>query len=85
MQSYYTIYAKNLYAVASVLIHNRVPFVFIPHKRYNDRRLKNEYNKSVMRISIDKEHYSFADILYLINERYGETFGVEIIEEEDEE
>lgn len=76
MRKLYTVYATNLYVVASVLVNNRIPFTFRPHKMYRVDGFRSPFGRS----TIDME---LADILSCLNEKYGSTFDFEIISEID--
>lgn len=81
MQKYYTIYAKNLYAVAATLVHLRVPFNFRPHKAFLERDFKSPFGKSTIDLELDESYMTISDILYHLNEKYGSTFDFEILSE----
>lgn len=81
MQKFYTIYAKNLYAVAATLVHLRVPFNFHPHKTFGKNNLKSPSHRSTIDLELDERYMTISDILYHLNEKYGSTFDFEIISE----
>lgn len=81
MPRYYTIWARNLYAVAATLVHLRVPFDFRPHKAFKDCRRKSPFGKSTIDFELDDKHITIADILFEMNEKYGSTFDFEILSE----
>lgn len=78
----YTIWARNLYPIAATLIHLRIPFEFKPHKAYKETGRKNGFGKSVLEFElVDDGRITFANILYEINEKYGSTFDLTILNE----
>lgn len=81
MRKYYTLSAKNLYALASVLINMRIPFTFDPHKAFLNRKITNDYHKSVIDVELETEYVTLADIMYRMNERYNSTFNLTIEKE----
>lgn len=81
MSRYYTIYARNLYAVAATLVHLRVPFNFRPHKIFGDKDIKSPFGKSTIDLELDDKYLTIADVLFEMNEKYGSTFNFEIISE----
>lgn len=81
MSKLYTIYAKNLYAVASTLIHLRVPFEFRPHKAYNERGCKSPYHKSTIDMILDEDKVTISDVLFAMDDKFHDIFGFEIISE----
>lgn len=83
MRKLYTIYATNLYVVASVLVNNRIPFSFRPHKMYKVNGFRSPFGRSTIDIELDTKYMTIADILYFLNEKYGGTFDFEIISEID--
>lgn len=81
MPKYYTIYAKNLYAVAATLVHLRVPFNFRPHKAFKVKEFKSPFGKSTIDLELDENYLTITDVLFEMNEKYGSTFDLEIISE----
>lgn len=81
MSKFYTIYAKNLYVVAATLVHMRIPFTFRPHKMFNDKTLKSPYKRSTIDLELDEERVTMSDVLYEMNNKYGDTFEFEILSE----
>lgn len=81
MRKLYTIYASNLYAVASTLVHLRIPFTFRPHKTYGRKEYKSPFGKSTIDLELDESLITIADIMFQMNEKYGGTFDFEIISE----
>lgn len=78
----YTIWAKNLYPIAATLIHLRIPFEFKPHKAYLEKGRTNGSGKSVIEFElVDDGKITLANVLYEINEKYGSTFGLTILNE----
>ena len=76
-----TVYATNLYALASTLIHLRVPFSFRPHKTFGRNEFKSPFRKSTIDLELDDKYMTISDILYQMNEKYGGTFEFTIISE----
>lgn len=81
MRKLYTIYATNLYVVASVLVNNRIPFTFRPHKMYKVNSYRSPFGRSTIDMELDTRYITIADIMYYMNEKYGDTFEFEIINE----
>lgn len=81
MPKYYTVYARNLYALASTLVHLRIPFSFRPHNMYKDNKRKSPFGRSTIDFEMDSEHITISNILYEMHEKYGSTFDFEIISE----
>lgn len=78
----YTIWAKNLYPIAATLIHLRIPFEFKPQRAYNEKGRNNGYGKSVIDFNlVDDGRITLANLLYYINEKYGNTFDFTILNE----
>ena len=78
----YTIKAKNLYPVVAALLHLRVPFEYIPKKKcgMTNSPTRRETNQIEFELPLDCP-FTIANILYEMQEKYGETFDFTIIQE----
>ena len=78
----YTIKAKNLYPVVSVLLHLRVPFEYIPKKKCGMKEYPTMRETSQIEIELPLDcPFTIANILYEMQEKYGSIFGFTIIQE----
>ena len=78
----YTIKAKNLYPVVAALLHLRVPFEYIPKKKCGMKNYPTRRGTNQIEFELPLDcHFDIADILYEMQEKYGETFDFTIIQE----
>ena len=78
----YTITAKNLYPVMAVLLHLRVPFEYIPKKKCGMKNYPTMRETSQIEFEMPLDcHFTLANILYEMQEKYGDTFDFTIIQE----
>ena len=78
----YTIKAKNLYPVLAVLLHLRVPFEYIPKKKCGMKNYptRRETNQIEFELPLNCP-FTLSNILYEMQEKYGSTFDLTIIQE----
>lgn len=78
----YTIKAKNLYPVMAVLLHLRVPFEYIPKKKCGMKNYPTMRTTSQLEFELPLDcPFTIANILYEMEEKYGETFDFTILQE----
>ena len=78
----YTIQAKNLYPVVAVLLHLRVPFEYIPKKKCGMKEYPTMRKTSQIEFELPLDcPFTLANILYEMQEKYGDTFDFTIIQE----
>ena len=78
----YTVKAKNLYPVVAVLLHLRVPFEYIPKKKCGMKEYRTMRKTSQIELELPLDcPFTIANILYEMQEKYGETFDFTIIQE----
>ena len=77
-----TIKAKTLYPVVAVLLHYRVPFEYIPKKKCGMKNYPTmrKTNQIEFELPLDCP-FTIANILYEMQEKYGDTFDFTIIQE----
>ena len=76
----------NMYCLCATLLALRVPFEYKPHKKWGIRGYKSPWGFSVCEFDLledgegEREHEAgISEILYNMNEKYGSTFGFEIV------
>ena len=78
----YTVKAKNLYPVMAVLLHLRVPFEYIPKKKCGMKEYPTMRKTSQIELELPMGcPFTIANILYEMQEKYGNTFGLTILQE----
>ena len=78
----YTIKAKNLYPVVAALLHLRVPFEYIPKKKCGMKNYSTRRETSQIELELPLDcPFTLANILYEMQENYGDTFDFTIIQE----
>lgn len=80
----YTVTSTNIFSIAATLVYLRVPFTFIPHREYNDRRRPNEYHQNVVEFTLEENgKTAISHILWAVENKWGETFDFTILKEEE--
>lgn len=78
----YTATAKNLYPVFATLYFFRVPFEFIPRKKWKIKEFKSMRNNNVVEFDLLKDGpVGISEILYEMDSKYGDIFGFTILQE----
>ena len=81
----YTVTCKNLFALASFLIKEHIPFEFKPTRAYNHKHHRNGYGASVIEMTLEEstkhECLSLADFMFRLQEKYNTSFDLAIIGE----
>lgn len=77
----YYVTALNLYALASTLVHNRIPFEFCPTKAYNNPDHSNHYKKGYIRFALLDGGITIEDIKRDMEIKYNDTFKFNILQE----
>ena len=78
----HTIKAKNLCPVVAVLLHLRVPFEYIPKKKCGMKDYPTMRKTSQIEFELPLDcPFTLANILYEMQEKYGSTFDLTIIQE----
>ena len=78
----YTIKAIHLYPVVEVLLHLRVPFEYIPKKTCGMKNYRTMTRTSQIEFELPLNcPFTLSNILYEMQEKYGSTFDLTIIQE----
>ena len=78
----YPLTAKTLYRLVAVLPHYRVPFEYIPKKKCGMKNYPTMRKTSQIEFELPLDcPFTIANILYEMQEKYGDTFDFTIIQE----